>query len=57
MGNSDPGVDVCIRESAPFARPLLKEIRETGHAACPDVEDVKQAAVLVKSPAEGPRIP
>ena len=39
MGKRDPRVDAYIREAAPFARPILQEIRETVHAACPDVEE------------------
>src|SRR6185436_6775945 len=39
MGRRDPRVDAYIREAAPFARPILEEIRETVHAACPDVEE------------------
>lgn len=39
MAKRDPRVDAYIKEAAPFARPILKEIRETVHAACPDVEE------------------
>ena len=39
MGKRDPRVDAYIREAAPFARPILQEIRETVHAACPDVAE------------------
>ena len=39
MGKRDPRVDAYIKEAAPFARPILKEIRDTVHAACPGVEE------------------
>ena len=39
MGKKDPRVDAYITKAAPFARPILKSIRETVHASCPDVEE------------------
>ena len=39
MGKRDPKVDAYIRKAAPFARPILNELREIVHAACPDVEE------------------
>lgn len=39
MGQRDPRVDAYIRKAAPFAQPILTKIRETVHAACPDVEE------------------
>ena len=39
MGKRDPRVDVYIKKAAPFAQPILTEIRETVHASCPDVEE------------------
>lgn len=39
MGKKDPRVDAYIARSAEFARPILSEIRETVHAACPGVEE------------------
>jgi hypothetical protein len=39
MGKRDPRVDAYIKKAAPFARPILTEIRETVHASCPDVEE------------------
>jgi uncharacterized protein YdeI (YjbR/CyaY-like superfamily) len=39
MGRRDPRVDAYIAEAAAFARPILTELRETIHAACPDVEE------------------
>jgi hypothetical protein len=39
MGKRDPRVDAYIQKSAPFARPILTDIRETVHASCPDVEE------------------
>lgn len=35
----DPRVDAYIARSAEFARPILEEIRERVHAACPAVEE------------------
>lgn len=37
MGKRDPRIDVYIAKAAPFAKPILKTIRERVHAACPDV--------------------
>jgi uncharacterized protein YdeI (YjbR/CyaY-like superfamily) len=39
MGKRDPRVDAYIQKAAPFARPILADIRETVHASCPDVEE------------------
>ena len=39
MGTRDPRVDAYIAKSADFARPLLIELREAVHAACPAVEE------------------
>jgi hypothetical protein len=39
MGQRDPRVGADIRKAAPFARPILADIRETVHAACPEVEE------------------
>jgi len=39
MGTRDPRVDAYIDESADFAQPILRHIREVVHAACPDVEE------------------
>jgi hypothetical protein len=39
MPNTDPRVDAYIRNSAPFARPILKHLRKLIHAACPGVEE------------------
>jgi uncharacterized protein YdeI (YjbR/CyaY-like superfamily) len=39
MGTRDPRVDAYIARSAEFARPILEHLRETVHAACPDVEE------------------
>jgi uncharacterized protein YdeI (YjbR/CyaY-like superfamily) len=35
----DPRIDTYIAKSAEFARPILTHLRETVHAACPDVEE------------------
>ena len=39
MGKRDPRVDAYIAKAAPFAQPILADIRETVHAACPDAEE------------------
>jgi uncharacterized protein YdeI (YjbR/CyaY-like superfamily) len=39
MGTKNPRLDVYIAKSADFAKPILKQLRETVHAACPEVEE------------------
>lgn len=39
MGKKDPRVDAYIAKAADFAKPILNEIRERVHAACPSVEE------------------
>ena len=39
MGTRDPRIDAYIAKSADFAKPILTQIRETVHAACPEVEE------------------
>ena len=39
MSKNDPRVDAYIVKSADFAKPILKHIRKTVHAACPQVEE------------------
>jgi uncharacterized protein YdeI (YjbR/CyaY-like superfamily) len=39
MPTHDPRVDAYIAKSADFAKPILTHIRETVHAACPEVEE------------------
>ena len=39
MGKWDPRVDAYIANSAAFARPILRHIREVVHEACPEVEE------------------
>jgi uncharacterized protein YdeI (YjbR/CyaY-like superfamily) len=39
MGKKDPRVDAYIASAAGFAKPILTELRDTVHAACPDVEE------------------
>ena len=39
MGKRDPRVDAYINKAAAFAQPILTDIRETVHEACPDVEE------------------
>jgi uncharacterized protein YdeI (YjbR/CyaY-like superfamily) len=37
MTNTDPRVDDYIAKAKPFAQPILRRIRKTVHAGCPDV--------------------
>lgn len=37
MANHDPRVDAYIANSADFAQPILKRLRQLVHAACPEV--------------------
>ena len=39
MGTRDPRVDTYIAKAADFAKPILIELREIVHAACPDCEE------------------
>jgi len=39
MKNTDPRVDAYVAKAAPFAKPILKHVRELVHAACPEVEE------------------
>jgi len=39
MAHRDPRIDACIANAAPFAQPLLAEIRRRVHACCPEVEE------------------
>ena len=39
MGTRDKRVDAYIAKSAEFARPILGELREMVHEACPEVEE------------------
>src|ERR1700755_1398262 len=39
MGERDPKLDAYIKKAAPFAQPILADIRERVHAACPEVEE------------------
>ena len=36
---TDPRVDAYIDRQADFAKPILRHLRETVHAACPDCEE------------------
>jgi uncharacterized protein YdeI (YjbR/CyaY-like superfamily) len=45
MGTKDPRVDAYIAKAAPFARPILEELRSRLHASCPGVvENIKWGA-------------
>ena len=39
MGKKDPRVDAYIEDSEPFAKPILRHLREVIHEACPEVEE------------------
>ncbi|MFN2541040.1 MAG: YdeI/OmpD-associated family protein [Chthoniobacterales bacterium] len=39
MPKKDPRVDAYIAKAAPFARPMLKQLRKMVHAGCPDVQE------------------
>lgn len=39
MDQSDPRIDAYIDRAAPFAQPILRELRARVHAACPQVEE------------------
>src|SRR6476661_8760607 len=39
MGKRDPRGGAYIGQAAPFARPILSEMRESAGAACPDAEE------------------
>src|SRR5437016_14110104 len=39
MARRDPRVDAYIRRAAPFAQPILKQLRKMVHTGCPDVEE------------------
>ena len=39
MATTDKRVDAYIAKSAPFAQPILEQLRARVHAACPDVEE------------------
>ena len=39
MGQRDPRIDAYIARSAEFARPILSQLRERIHAACPHCEE------------------
>ena len=39
MGKRDPRVDAYIKKASPFAQPILAELREIVHGACPGVEE------------------
>ncbi len=39
MPKKDPRLDAYIAKSAPFAQPILKQLRKVVHAGCPEVEE------------------
>ena len=39
MAKLDPRIDAYIDNSAEFARPILRQLREVVHRACPEVEE------------------
>jgi hypothetical protein len=42
MGAREPGVDAFVAKSADFAKPILKQLRDTVHQACAEVEGTRQ---------------
>src|SRR4051794_27413358 len=39
MGKRDPRVDAYIKKAPEYAKPILTQIRDVVHEACPDVEE------------------
>src|SRR4030095_7065085 len=39
MAKADPRINAYIAKAQPFARPILKHLRATVRAACPDMEE------------------
>lgn len=39
MGKKDKRIDAYIAKTQPFAKPILKHLRQVIHKACPDVEE------------------
>lgn len=39
MARKDPRIDAYIRRASPFARPILKRLRDIVHIGCSDVEE------------------
>ncbi len=39
MARKDPRIDAYIQRAAPFARPVLRHLRQLIHESCPDVEE------------------
>jgi uncharacterized protein YdeI (YjbR/CyaY-like superfamily) len=39
MANKDPRIDAYIANAAPFARPILKHLRQLVHQGCPEVQE------------------
>ena len=39
MAKKDPRIDAYIAKAKPFAKPILKHLREVVHAGCPEVEE------------------
>lgn len=39
MGSKDRRVDAYISKAAPFAKPILKHLRDVVHSACPEAEE------------------
>ena len=39
MGKQDPRIDAFINQSADFAKPILKHLRQLVHASCPEVQE------------------
>ena len=39
MAREDPRIDAYIAKAAPFAQPILKQLRKIVHTGCPEVEE------------------
>lgn len=39
MASKDPRIDAYIAKAAPFARPVMKQLRKVVHAGCPQVQE------------------
>jgi uncharacterized protein YdhG (YjbR/CyaY superfamily) len=51
MGTRDPRVDAYIEQSAEFARPILKHLRQVIHSACPTVHETIEWLLEAKTEA------
>ncbi len=47
----DPRIDAYIAKAAPFARPILEQVRERVHAAAPEAEETHEMERCRVSPS------